>query len=442
MKITKRSLILLMLNIIICPLLGNTNLININGLEIINKLLLFSLPAIYFISFIYDLYKNKFKNLKLDLLTILIIILVISLILSIIFGININFNVFTNFLCYIYILGFIYTIHIYKLSKSDYLNLLKSIIFIFTVVSIIGIIQYIFNINLIERGIQKYPGAIGRITSTMSNATILDKYLTFNILIIIYLMFKTKKFTLKLMLILFTGITALAFTYSRSGTICFYFIVFIFVILFICKKQFANLIVILLSLVILYLIPGQKYILSSTVNYVNNTINNIYDKLNIEFLSPINNSIANIFIIKEQIEDDDDSINSRNYYMSIAKEVIKEYPLTGIGIGNYNYIYKNQNVNDYLKDDIDLKIEYLYPHNLYYHYTAETGIISLILLFTILIYILIKSHRKNNLIIGTLFFIIFCLFNTTESLLYMKDIAFWIIITYSLLMKKSYESIS
>ena len=71
-----------------------------------------------------------------------------------------------TFLCYIYILGFIYTIHIYKLSKSDYLNLLKSIIFIFTVVSIIGIIQYIFNINLIERGIQKYPGALGRITST------------------------------------------------------------------------------------------------------------------------------------------------------------------------------------------------------------------------------------------------------------------------------------
>ena len=225
MKITKRSLILLMLNIIICPLLGNTNLININGLETINKLLLFSLPAIYFISFIYDLYKNKFKYLKLDSLTILIILLVISLLVSIIFGININFNVFTNFLSYIYIIGFIYTIHIYKFSKNDYLALLKSTIFIFTIISIIGIIQYIFNINLIERGIQKYPGSLGRITSTMSNATILDKYLTFNILIIIYLMFKIKKFNIKLMLILFIGITALAFTYSRSGTICFYFIV-------------------------------------------------------------------------------------------------------------------------------------------------------------------------------------------------------------------------
>lgn len=440
MKISKRSLILLILNIIICPLLGNTNLINLNGLEIINKLCLFLLPALYFLSFIYDLYQNKFKVLKLNLLTVFILLLIISLIVSIICGINLNFNVFTNLICFIYIVLFIYSIHLYEFDQNNLKRIVKSIIFGFMLVSIIGIIQYIFNINLIERGIQKYPGAIGRITSTMSNATILDKYLTFNILIVLYLIYKVRKFNWKLALIFFIGIIALTFTYSRSGIICFYLTIFIFTILFIYKKQFTNLLIILGSLLILYLIPGQKYLLSSTVNYVNNTINEVYDKLNIEFLSPINNTIANIFIIDNHIEEEDDSINSRNYYMRIAKKIINEYPLTGIGVGNYNYIYKNQNINDYLNNKIDLKIEYLYPHNLYYHLTAETGIVSLVLLFNILIYILIQTYKKKNFIIGLLFLIIFLLFNTTESLLYMKDIAFWIIIIYSLLMKKSYES--
>lgn len=440
MPISKLSLILLILNIVICPLLGNTNLINISSLEVINKFLLFLLPALYFISFIYDLYKNKFKGLKFDILTILLILSLFSLIISACFGINYNFNVFTNLMCYIYLLSFIYTIHIYKFTSDDYSKIIKSIITIFAIISIIGIIQYIFNLNLIERGIQKYPGAKGRITSTMSNATILDKYLTFNILIVIYTMFKSKKFNWKLIIPFLLGIIALSLTYSRSGTICFYFIAIVFLILFLFKKQFINLLVIIMSLIVLYLIPGQKYLLSSTVNYVNNTIIEVYEKLNIEFLSPINDTIANIFIIKDYSEENDDSINSRNYYMSIAKRIIEEHPLTGIGIGNYNYIYKNQNVNNYLNNKIDLKLEYLYPHNLYYHYCAETGIISLILLFSILICILIKTKKRKNLIIGTLFFIIFCLFNTTESLFYMKDIAFWIIITYSLLMKKSYAS--
>ena len=213
----------------------------------------------------------------------------------------------------------------------------------------------------------------------------------------------------------------------------------VFALFFIFKKQFINTLVILLSLVVLYLLPGQKYLLSSTVIYVNDTINEIYEKLNITFLSPINNTIANWFII-DGTDASDDSLNSRDYYMEVAKRVMLEYPYSGVGVGNYNYLYKHQNVNDYLENDLDLKIEYLYPHNLYYHYGAECGIISLILLIGLFITIMIKSIKNHNIIISILFLFIFLLFNTTESLLYMKDIAFFSIIVYSLMMKKSYES--
>ena len=441
MKITSRSLTLLIINIVVCPLLGNTTLFNTNFHNPINKFLLFLLPCLYFISFIIDLCKLKKTKSRFDILTILLFLLIITLSISLFLGISFDFNSLTNFISYVYIILFIYSIYVYEFSKDNLIKIFKSILSIFLIISIIGIIQYIFDFNLIERGVFKYPGALGRITSTMSNATILDKYLSLNLLLIIYVMYKLHKFNWKLVLCFLIGLVALSFTYSRSGTICFYFIAFIFTILFIYKKQWINLLIIISSLILLYLIPGQKYLLSSTSNYVNDTVNEIWDKLNMEYLSPINNGIAKLFTI-DDFFDEDDSINSRNYYMEVAKRIIDEYPLTGIGIGNYNYIYKNQNVNDYLENKLNLKIEYLYPHNLYYHFASETGIIGLILLISIFVLMFLKAIKNNNLVISFLFLVLFLLGSITESLLYMKDIAFWIIIIYSLFMKKSYESIS
>lgn len=439
MKISKRSLILLIIIIIVSPLLGNTTLFNIESLDKVNKFFLFLLPCLYFISFIWDMYKIKKFKIKIDFLTILIFLLIFALTISLMLGISFDFNSLTNFICFTYIALFIYTVHVYEFTKEDLINLFKALVLGFLIVSVIGIIQYIFNINLINRGVFKYPGSLGRITSTMSNATILDKYLSLNLLIIIYVIYKLAKFNWKLVLCFFLGVIALSFTYSRSGTICFYFIAFTFTLLFIYKKQWLNLLVIITSLVVLYLIPGQKYLFSSTVNYVNETINEIWEKLNIEFLSPINNGIANLFIL-DDIQENDDSLSSRDYYMMVAKKVIKEYPMIGIGIGNYNYLYKNQNVNDYLQNDLNLTIEYMYPHNLYYHFGAETGLIGLGLLFSVLGLVLFKAIKNNNLVIASLFFILFCLSSATESLFYMKDIAFWIIIIYALFMKKSYVS--
>lgn len=437
MKISKRSLILLVLSIIIPPLLGKYNLF---GLALLNKLILFGLPALYFLSFIIDIIKNKaYKEVfKIRNLTILIIFFIISLTLSIIFGINFNFNVITNYISYLYLIGYIYTIYLYKFEENDLKILFKAIITIFTIVSILGILQYIFKIDLIKRGIYKYPGAIGRITSVMSISTILDKYLTLNLLLLMYVSLKLKKFNWKLALLMILGVIALALTYSRTGILCFYFVAFIFIIIYLWKKQFINLIIVLVMLITLYLIPGQNHLLSSTVYYVNETINSVWEKTHLEFLSPINDSIANIFIIKDDDLGKDASLDSRDSYMYIAKALIKEYPLTGIGIGNYNYIYKYQNVKDYLENDKDIIEPYLYPHNLYYHFTAETGLLGFISLFLILITILILAIR-NKQWIAILFFFIFILVNTMESILYMKDIAIWFIIVYSLFMKKSYD---
>lgn len=465
MSISKRSLILLMVNIILPPLLGNNNLFGLN-IEMINKFILFLIPILYFGSFFYDCW--KYKKIKIDLLFVFLALTALSMIISIIFAINFNFNLVTNFVTFMYILGFIYSIHMYEFTKEDYKKIIISIIAVFLIVSIVGIIHYIFKIDLIDRGIQKYPGALGRIKSTMSIATILDKYLTLNLLIMLYLIYKNAPYKTLLYVISIIGVFALAFTFSRTGIFCFYVIAFIFIIICSFSRKFLNAALILILVVILYLIPGQKYILSSVANYGNNVLNSVYDKFDIKFLNSITNSIANWFIINEENklqsptkpldnnnnnnDDDepsnneitkpntninrDDSASSRDAYKSVAKAIIKEYPLTGIGIGNYNYIYKNQNINNYLKDDINLNVEYLYPHNLYLHFGAEVGIIGLLMLFATFIVMVLIGFKNKHFLLPVLFFISFCLFNLTESILYMKDIAFWIIIVFALIIKK------
>lgn len=434
MKISKYSLIFLILNIIIHPLLGRYNIL---GISAINKIIHFTLPLIYFISFIIDVKRNKkIKELcKLNIFTILIPIFILSLILSIIRGIDFNFNVITNLIFYIYLVLFIYTIYFYKFTQKDLINIFKSIILTISIILIIGIIQYIFKFDLIINGIYKYPGSIGRITSLMSISTILDKFLTINLILILYVCSKLKKFNGKLALIAIISVIALALTYSRTGILCFYISSFIFIILFLLKKQYLNIVLVITMLITLYLIPGQKYLLSSTAYNTNIIINEILEKSHLEKLSPINNFVANIFIIDGSNIENDASLNSRELYMKIAKELIKEYPITGIGIGNYNYLFKKQNVNDYLKNDIILTGNYLYPHNQYYQFGSETGLLGLISLISILIAIFIISIKKQNYI-SIIILPIFLLMCTTESLFYMKDIAIYFIIVYSLLMKE------
>ena len=465
MKIRKKSLIFLLLIIIICPLLGNQTPLGLSDIEKYEKILLFTLPIPYFIFFCIDCKKNKY-NIKFDLYTLILIACCMSLFISIIFSINKNFNVITNCVSYLYIFGFLYTIHVYEFSKEDIKKIIYAIITSFTIIALIGIMQYIFKIDVITRGIQKYPGSIGRISSTMSNATILDKYLAFNLILFLYIILKDTKYTKFIIPLLLIGTIAIAFTYSRTGIFIYYLVLILFILIYLIKKQFVNAIISIILIILLYNLPGQNYLLSSTISYANTSANEIMEKLHIDFLSPINNTVAKLLIIEpkkdnqnnttknntqEQKEQTLESIEeyytnydhsniSRSYYKDVAKAIIKEYPIMGIGIGNYNYIYKNQNINDYLKNKIDINNKYLYPHDQYLHYGAETGLLGLSLLLVSIISVTILSIKNNRLLIALLFLISFMIFSMTESVLYMKDIAYWFIIIYSLLIKKGYES--
>jgi len=458
----------------------------------IYDILYYILPITYFSSFIYDAIVNKLK-FKFDLFTIIILLFILGLIISIIFGIHIGFSSISNLVYLICILGYVYTLHIYKFEKENIKFLLLITISIFTFVSIVGIIQYIFNINLIKSGIYKYPPAKGRIYSTMITSTHLDKYLVINLLLTLYIEFKNEKKITILTIPILLGAIALALTFSRTGILCYYMLCLVFIILYIYKKHFYKLLIVLMTVGIIFVMPGHKYIINSTIEYVNVKSNSVLKTIHLDSLIKTNNRIFKFFMIKDKTDveepeenpsnsstaksnnntpsnnnennssnnssktesnkpsknpvveeekptilDTDASIESREEFDLIADNLIKRFPITGVGIGNYLYIINHQNFSDYIDLKLDETIRYRYSHNMFKYLEVETGLLGLIPFICMLILILKSTFNKKHNILSILFIIISIAFYLFEPILFMHDFCpFYIIIM--LLLTKNYE---
>ena len=111
-------------------------------------------------------------------------------------------------------------------------------------------------------------------------------------------------------------------------------------------------------------------------------------------------------------------------------------PVLGIGIGSYNYIYDNQNASDYIRDkSFDTTSRYLYPHNMYYQLGAEIGIIGMFIFFIIILYYLLKNRNLFSIMLLTII-ILSCY---TESIFYMKDVAYFTVLITSLFSNKNFN---
>lgn len=82
--------------------------------------------------------------------------------------------------------------------------------------------------------------------------------------------------------------------------------------------------------------------------------------------------------------------------------MIEDYPLFGIGIGNFNQVYISQNYISPYANEKNL----VSPHNIYLHVFTESGLlggIPFLLLLGYIIYYLINSLKnKNKLALGIL----------------------------------------
>lgn len=441
MKITKRSENLIIISLYLITLfLGVSTFFNIAFIDKIRYALIVILPALISLSILFDNIKNLNVLLKHKIPLILYILTIFWFFLTFIFGIKSGLDSIKGFIHFGVLLTLILVLFNSELDETLLKKLKKHIFISFAISASLGILQYITQYNLNTFNNDKYPGILGRINSTFYIATTFDKYICLIFPLITYELLNDKdnKYY-KFLLIL--SMLSITFTFSRSGQLIYLVMSFIFFILTLFKKQFKNSLLIVILVICMILVPGAKYSIQSALDYAYESVH-LPKVLRVSLLDILGSEF-------EQVEPglcvDDDCVGDlegssffRNYYKSVGKAFIKEYPIFGVGIGNATYLYENQNAKDYLKNKkvISDEYPYMYPHDCYVQLTEETGYIGIILLFSyILSFAVIKlKRRRNNNIFYLIPILLFALAlaNITEGLFYSKQVIYLFAICYAL----------
>lgn len=435
MVMTKRSMCLMILTIYMLTLFCGVGVFVSNPiLDGVRSLMQLALPLLVTASLLIDAFKNKTFN-KEDKVSLIIIGLnIVWFILSIIFGINIGRQSitgivnFTNILCILYLVSHI------KLNDEQALKIKQAFFISAFIASLYGIVQYIFQIDLNIFENAKYPGIFGRINSTFFLPTLYDKYMVLIFGIICCILLDEDRILYRILFVL-TGINVVL-TFSRGGFIALVFVLVMFIILSIIKKRYKNLILSLVFVIAAFLIPGVNYLFQLTANYVYDKVH-MPEVLRVNILPKGNNvkdDETQELPPKEVDIKDDSSLIYREYYNSVGIGIVKEYPILGVGLNNYSYLYNKQNVLDFVKNKelVAPNSKYMYPHNGYVQLSAEIGIVGTVLFLTYLfymLYVVLKDHKVKYYSI--LLIILFLLGNFTESLIHNKQYMYIFVLLYA-----------
>lgn len=403
---------------------------------------------------------NKLNKIPL----ILSIITLLWFALTAIFGITLGITTikgFINFAELLVLLNIIVNIELTKKEKNI-INTITLTSFFITVA--LGIFQYFSGINLITYSNYLYPGILGRISSTFNIATIYDKFVVIIVPIIFYNLLTDKNKYINNILILLSGV-GICLTFSRSGIIIYFTILALYFFLLLFKKKFFSAFTIVLTVFFMLLIPGTTYMLQSAVNYIYDVIktpekyqinlldlNDIFDRYLYNATDTKEKKEERKETNKEVIEEATEKLknegkrsgNYREKYKAVGKEFIKEYPIFGIGVGNYSYLYNNQNFKDYLKnDDVVGSIKIMYPHNGYVQLIAETGYLGGILFIITLISFMSNIIKDKKYRWELLTAIIICyglaLSGYIETIFHNKQFIYIALIIYILMCTKTKE---
>lgn len=343
--------------------------------------------------------KLKFNNHKSRMIYILLFLFTASIIPSII----VSKAPVTSIYTYIkFMSAFILFILLYRIKFEDdeYKILLKNLIICLSVISIVGLIQYIFNINLMIKnsGINYYPGAKGRLETTFFNTIYYGIFINITYGLVIYSIFKNKnkKIIVPLILLSILLYVNLIFTFTRSAILIF--ICLFIIIVCLLTKFIPNIKLIIVSILLIIcslIIPGSKPLINKSFDDSLKIANKV-----LTFL-PVSINIDDKYVdYDDNSEFIDYSLQHRESFAKIAKTIAKDNIYTGVGFGAYiNYMESS----DFDEKYPDYELSKTHPHSSLILTYAETGIfglISIILIYTMLVLIsfriFIKSFKSND----------------------------------------------
>ena len=402
--------------------LGNESFFGLFEVGTIINYIIVLLPVVLIFMILFDNRKNLKSIFSINKPNIFLgLIFIIWLTISFVFGIEHGSQGIKGIIHFGVIFASIILLSRIEFEKYQ-IETIKKHCFIALFLSVLyGIATYIFNFNLDYNSNYKYTTINGRVYSTFFIATLFDKFICFMTVYVCYEMLNKKKYRnlfLKVLLAL-SGI-ALSLTFSRTGLLIYLAILFCFFGIELIKKHYSNVIVSAITLIVIFCIPGVRIAFDSAVKQVIGFT--IFEKID----------------VAEDKNDDpslDESALYRDYYKKVGTLFMEEYPITGIGIGNYSYLYNNQNAKDYLKDSSVIDKHYMYPHSSYVQLGAEAGIVAVIL-FYLFMYSLIynvkfKTNRKKFLMLH-LTFVIFLAVSYVEGIIYSKQYIYIFVIMYAL----------
>ncbi len=290
------------------------------------------------------------------------------------------------------------------------------------IVFIIGIIMYIFGINLNIAGMHNYSGGKGRISATLFNPIYLGAFA--NLIVILILFFEIKYNIIKkrligylLNLLIFLAAINIALSFTRSAYIILIGILgYIVIYVLIFKKEKLKTIMINILLIItafLYISPSYNVFLLSAEYLVENSFFKNFISANIT-----------------DYEYKDYSSDSRKLFLTRVREVINENMYLGVGLGSYEA---------YFEDDIFEKNSVGYPHNNYLHVWVEIGVFGMIAFCGLILSIFLKIiynifyQKRFQSTLAILVLINFVLLGFFESVSYDSQLMPMFIITFFLI---------
>ena len=446
MKLNKRNENLIIISLYLLTIFVSAeSFFGIAIIDTIRKILLYLIPLAISASILFDNRKNIKKLFQNKIFAGLYLLLVIWLILSVIFGIKIHFYSVKGLYHFGVLVTLIFVLYNVEFKKEQLKRVKKHILISFMITAFLGIIQYLFQINLNTYNNDKYPGILGRIHSTFYIATLYDKYATFLFPIITYELLKDKD-NLFYRSLLFISMAAVTLTFARSGILVYLVMCFIFFLITLFKKQTKNAICVVCVIVLMLMIPGAKYPVQSSLNYAYDTFKlpkymllNVLDILGSDLPKDVD---VDDCVDADCVNDVEGSKFFRDYYNNVGKELIKNYPIFGIGVGNETYLFEHQNVKEYIKNPglISDEYEYMYPHSAYIYLAAEIGIVGLVLFILFLICPTVYSltDKKFNARYAVLL-LLFALFIgcTKEGIFHSRQIAYVFAIIYGVYCNKN-----
>ncbi|MEQ8224077.1 MAG: O-antigen ligase family protein [Candidatus Eremiobacterota bacterium] len=290
------------------------------------------------------------RSLKNDVRTpfgLPVIILLLAGLISISASINRNASL-NALLCVIIAIIMFYLIVIYMRFKPEHCKIILSLVIIsFSIIIIAGLLQFIFNKYSTWMDVTLSNGTVehrGRLNSFF----IFPNSFSASIVLVLPLIFSAiflKNLNLFYKILLFilfaTGIFCLISTYSRAGWIGFAVAAVVIIYLLGQKKRF-----ILIPLIVFILISVSLLLCIHKETLKSYVFHNYSDK-------------------------------SRQFIFVKSLKMLKEHPLTGIGIGNFHYVYPLYMLpgEETLPEDVSRP---WHAHNLFLNMAVEMGLPGLI----------------------------------------------------------------